>query len=173
VIDSSAYVHPLANVEEGATIGANTRVWQFATVRRGARVGANCVIAQGAFIDSDVEIGDSVKLENYASVHRGARVSDEVFLGPGVILTNDRWPRATTFEGQPKTELDWQCEPVAVARRASIGAGAILLPGAAIGENAMIGAGTVVRGEIPAWAVVTGNPGRIIRIVPEESRAGS
>jgi acetyltransferase-like isoleucine patch superfamily enzyme len=129
------------------------------------------VIAQGAFVDSDVEIGDRAKLENYASVHRGARVGAEVFLGPGAILTNDRWPRATTSDGQLKTAADWTCEPVRVAQRASVGAGAILLPGAAIGENAMIGAGAVIRGAVPAWAVAVGNPGLVIRIVPEDERS--
>lgn len=173
MIDPTAYVHPLANVEEGADVGPNTKIWQFATVRRGARVGANCVIAQGAFVDSDVVIGDRAKLENYASVHRGARIAEEVFLGPGVILTNDKWPRATTLDGQLKTEADWTCEPVCIRRRASIGAGAILLPGASIGENVMVGAGSIVSGEVPAWSVIVGNPGRVVRVVSEESRLRS
>jgi acetyltransferase-like isoleucine patch superfamily enzyme len=163
MIHQTAYIHPLANVEDGACVGANTRVWQFATVRRGAVVGADCVIGQGAFVDTDVQVGDRCKLENYVSAHRGARVEDNVFLGPGVILTNDHWPRATTPEGELKTECDWKCEPVTVSRGASVGAGSILMPGVSIGSRAMVGAGSIVTRDVEPQMVVVGSPARVIR----------
>jgi acetyltransferase-like isoleucine patch superfamily enzyme len=170
LVHPTAFVHPLANVEDGAQIGARTQVWQFATVRRGACVGEDCVLGQGAFIDTDVVVGDKCKLENYATVHRGCRLAAEVFLGPGVTLCNDTWPRATTPAGELKGEADWDCRPVQVERRASIGARAVVLPGVGVGENAMIGAGTVVTRDVPAWGVVAGNPGRLLRVVPPEER---
>jgi acetyltransferase-like isoleucine patch superfamily enzyme len=167
MIDSTAYVHPLANVETGAAIGANTRVWQFATVRAGAKVGADCIIGQGAFVDADVVIGDRCKLENYVSVHRGARVDDEVFLGPGAILANDRWPRATTASGALKTNDDWRCEPAIIEKRASIGAGAIVLPGVRVGRNAMVGAGAVVTRDVGPNGVVVGSPARAVGVAED------
>jgi UDP-2-acetamido-3-amino-2,3-dideoxy-glucuronate N-acetyltransferase len=167
MIDASAFVHPLANVEQGATIGANTKVWQFATVRSGAVVGERCIIGQGAFVDSDVVVGNDCKLENYVSAHRGARIHDGVFLGPSVVLTNDHWPRATRPDGGLATEADWVCEPVTVARGASMGAGAIALPGVTIGEQAMVGSGSVVTRDVPARTVVAGNPARTLKAVPK------
>jgi acetyltransferase-like isoleucine patch superfamily enzyme len=80
------------------------------------------------------------------------------------------WPRATTFEGDLKSEDDWKCEPVFVERRASIGARAVIAPGVHIGSNAMIGAGAVVIRDVPDWGVVVGNPARLLRIVPEDER---
>ena len=158
MIHPTAFVHPLANVEDGAELGAHTQVWQFATVRSGAHIGEQCVIGQGAFVDTDVRIGDRCKIENYVSAHRGARVHDDVFLGPGVILTNDRWPRSTTPDGRLKTEADWRCEPVTIHRGASVGAGAILLPGITVGVETMIGAGAVVTRDPRPGAIVVGNP---------------
>jgi len=166
-VHETAYIHPLANVEEGACIGPNTKVWQFATVRRGAIVGADCVIGQGAFVDTDVVVGDRCKLENYVSAHRGARIEDNVFLGPGVILTNDHWPRATTPDGRLQTEDDWNCEPVTVRRGASVGAGAILCPGVSIGPRAMVGAGSVVTRDVLAHMLVVGSPARVVRRVDD------
>jgi UDP-2-acetamido-3-amino-2,3-dideoxy-glucuronate N-acetyltransferase len=171
LIHPSVFIHPLAHVEDGAEIGANTKVWQFATVRAGARVGAECILGQGAFVDEDTVLGDKCKLENYATVHRGSRLADEVFLGPGVTLCNDMWPRATTFEGSLKSEADWKCEPVFIERRASLGARAVVIPGVRIGDNAMIGAGTVVVTDVPSWGIVVGNPGRLLKVVPPAERA--
>ncbi len=167
MIDPTAFIHPLANVEPGATLGANTKVWQFATVRKNAVVGERCIIGQGAFVDSEVVIGNDCKLENYVSAHRGSRIDDGVFLGPGVILTNDHWPRATRPDGSLATEADWTCEPVSVSRGASMGAGAIALPGVTIGERAMVGSGSVVTKDVPARTVVAGNPARLLKAVPE------
>jgi acetyltransferase-like isoleucine patch superfamily enzyme len=165
LIDESVFIHPLANVEEGAEIGRGTKVWQFASVRRGARVGADCIIGQGAFVDTDVVIGDKCKLENYG-------VADDVFLGPGCILTNDLWPRATNGDGSLKTDADWRCEPVTVERRASVGAGAVILPGVKLGENAMVAAGAVVTRHVEPWTVVAGSPARALRTIPEGEREG-
>jgi acetyltransferase-like isoleucine patch superfamily enzyme len=140
-------------------------------VRSGARVGAGCILGQGSFVDVDTVLGDKCKLENYATVHRGSRLADEVFLGPGVTLCNDMWPRATNGDGSLKSEADWKCEPVIIARRASVGARAVILPGVSIGENAMVGGGSVVVHDVPEWGVVVGNPGRLLKVIPPEERA--
>jgi acetyltransferase-like isoleucine patch superfamily enzyme len=162
-IHPSAFIHPLANVETGAEIGARSKVWQFATVRAGARVGEDCVIAQGAFVDTDVVVGNRCKLENYASLHRGSRLAEEVFVGPGTTLTNDHWPRSTTETGGLKTEADWRCEGVRIEKRASLGAGVIVLPGVTIGSNSMVGAGAVVVRDVASSSLVVGNPARHVR----------
>jgi acetyltransferase-like isoleucine patch superfamily enzyme len=168
-VHPTVFVHPLANVEAGASIGANTKVWQFATVRNGATVGEGCIIGQGAFVDSDVVVGNNCKLENYVSAHRGARIENEVFLGPGVILTNDHWPRAARRDGSLATDDDWKCEPVTVRRGASLGAGAIALPGVTIGEEAMVGSGSVVTRDVLAKTVVAGSPARLLKTITDGS----
>ncbi len=162
MIDPTARIHPLANVEPGAEVGPRTAVWQFATVRRGGRVGADCVLGQGAFVDTDAVIGDRCKLENYVCAHRGARVEDEVFLGPRVILANDHWPRATNPDGSLKQDSDWRCEGVRIGRRASVGAGAVVLPGVSVGAGAMIGAGAVVTRDVDPGAIAVGTPARTV-----------
>jgi acetyltransferase-like isoleucine patch superfamily enzyme len=96
-------------------------------------------------------------------------LEDEVFIGHSVTFTNDLYPRATNTDGQLQTEADWKCIPTLVKRRASIGSGATLLCGITIGENAMIGAGSVVTKDVPPGAVVVGNPARIIKSLPLKS----
>jgi acetyltransferase-like isoleucine patch superfamily enzyme len=134
-------------------------------VRSGAIVGEECVIGQGAFVDTDVVLGSRCKLENFASVHRGSRVADEVFLGPGVILTNDSWPRATNEDGTLKTEAEWHCQPTRIETRASLGAGVIVLPGVTVGANCMVGAGAVVTKDLASGLVAIGNPAAVVRSV--------
>ena len=90
-------------------------------------------------------------------------MEDEVFIGHNVTFINDRYPRATTDQGQLKTDADWQCIPTVVKRRASIGSGATVLCGVTVGEGAIVGAGSVVTRDVPAWTVVVGNPARVVR----------
>jgi UDP-2-acetamido-3-amino-2,3-dideoxy-glucuronate N-acetyltransferase len=154
------FIHSTADVSPRATIGTGTCVWHQAQVREGARIGNNCIIGKGVYIDFDVTIGSNVKIQNGTSVYHGVVVEDGVFLGPGVILTNDRLPRAINPDGTLKTDTDWKVSPIKIQRGASLGAGAVVLPGVIVGEFAMVGAGAVVTQDVATHALVYGNPAR-------------
>lgn len=137
-------LHPLSNVY-GCVVGDETRVAAFAEIQRGAVVGARCKVSSHAFICD------------------GVTVEDEVFIGHHVCFTNDRHPRATNRDGSLQTADDWKLVPTLVRRGASIGSGAVILPGVTIGEGALVGAGSVVTRDVPAGATVAGNPARLLR----------
>jgi|GEM_PF-714704 len=160
MIHPDAFIHPKAHVE-GAMIGARSKVWQFASVIRGAVVGEDCNLATGACLDGST-IGDRTIICHNVAMGPGFRVGDDVFIGPQVTLCNDRWPRAhkTGFDIDRYRGDDMA---VIIEDGASIGAGAVILPGVHIGEGAMIGANSVVTGNVPAHHVWIGN-GRIIPI---------
>jgi acetyltransferase-like isoleucine patch superfamily enzyme len=158
----ATFVHESAAVDRRATLGEGTRVWNNAQVREGARIGRECVIGSGAYIDAHVRIGDRVKIENGALVFSGARIDDGAFIGPHACLANDRRPRAVTPEGTLKTSKDWRMERVHVERGASLGAQSVIVPPATIGSFALVAAGAVVLGDVPAHAIVAGNPARTI-----------
>jgi acetyltransferase-like isoleucine patch superfamily enzyme len=160
VIDPSARVHASADLEADVTVGSGTSIWNRAQVRAGARIGRDCVIGRDVFIDEGVSLGDRVKVQNGALIYHGVTVSDAVFIGPGAILTNDRHPRAVTATGQLARDADWTVSPILIADGASIGAGAIIVAGCDVGTYAMVGAGAVVTRDVPAHAVVAGNPAR-------------
>lgn len=126
----------------GCSIGERTKIGAFVEIQKNARVGARCKVSSHTFICE------------------GVTVEDEVFIGHGVRFINDLYPRATTAEGALQTEDDWSVVPTRVARRASIGSGAVILAGVTIGERAMVGAGAVVTADVPAGAVVSGVPAR-------------
>jgi acetyltransferase-like isoleucine patch superfamily enzyme len=155
------FIHPTADVSPQATIGHGTKIWHQAQIREDARIGPNCIISKGVYVDFGVSIGANSKLQNGVYVYHGATVEDGVFLGPGVILTNDKLPRAINPDGSLKSDADWQVSPICIKRGASIGAGSVVLPGVTIGEFAMIGAGTVVTRDVPSHGLVYGNPGHI------------
>ena len=129
----------------GCEIGDNTKIGSFVEIQKGARVGSNCKVSSHTFICE------------------GVHVEDEVFIGHGVNFINDKYPRATAESGALQTEADWQVVPTHVGRGTSIGTGATILCGIQIGEGAIIGAGSVVTRDVPAGAVVAGNPARIIK----------
>ena len=149
------FVHPDGRCESD-NVGSGTRVWAFAHVLAGAVVGRDCNVCDGAFIEGGVVIGDRVTIKNQVMVFDRVTVEDDVFLGPGVIFTNDRNPRA--FVKVDPAEL----LPTLVRQGATIGAGAVIVCGIEIGPFAFIGAGAVVTRDVPAHAFVVGNPGRII-----------
>jgi UDP-2-acetamido-3-amino-2,3-dideoxy-glucuronate N-acetyltransferase len=146
------FKHHSAEVQTEA-IGSNTKIWQFCVVLRHARIGSNCNICAFCFIENNVVIGNSVTVKNGVYIWDGIILEDNVFIGPNVTFTNDKTPRSKVYPPHfPKT---------LVRRGASIGGGAVILPGLTIGENAMIGAGAVVTKDVPANAVVYGDAARI------------
>jgi acetyltransferase-like isoleucine patch superfamily enzyme len=162
VIDPSARVHPSADVESGVYVGSRTSVWHGAQLREGARVGSDCVVGRDTFIDVGVVIGDRVKVQNGALLYNGVTVEDGVFIGPGAILTNDRYPRAITTTGDLAGSDDWAVSPITLRMGCSIGAGAVVVAGVDVGSYATVGAGAVVTKSVPNNALVVGNPARRI-----------
>lgn len=157
---SPPFIHSHALVESDQ-IGAGTRIWAFAHVMPGAVIGSGCNICDHTCIDPDVVVGDRVTVKSFVYLVDGMRIEDDVFIGPQATFTNDRFPRSR----QP-----FHCESMRIGRGASVGAGAILIPGVAIGEGAMIAAGAVVTRDVPAFSVVIGNPARVVRTVTGAER---
>jgi UDP-2-acetamido-3-amino-2,3-dideoxy-glucuronate N-acetyltransferase len=158
VIDPSARVHATADLEPNVAVGPGTSIWHRAQVRTGARLGADCVVGRDVFIDEGVTIGDRVKIQNLALVYHGVTVGDGVFIGPGAILTNDRYPRAVTSTGELARAADWVVSPIALEDGCSIGAGAVVVAGVTVGRYATVGAGAVVTRDVPSHALVVGSP---------------
>jgi acetyltransferase-like isoleucine patch superfamily enzyme len=148
MVDSTAFVHPKAHVE-GSHVGAGTKIWQFASVIRGAKVGVGCVIGDCAMVDA-ATVGDYSKIGRKASIHPGVVLGKWVFVGPGVETCNDCFPRADDFGFDGDGLLSGRLVTIRVRDGASIGAGAIILPGVTIGERAMIAAGAVCSHDVPA-----------------------
>jgi acetyltransferase-like isoleucine patch superfamily enzyme len=155
-------IHPTAEVESGAVIGPHTRVWHFAHIRSGAVVGDNCNIGYNVYVDSGAVVGNNVKLQNRVSIYRGVTLEDGVFVGPHVTFTNDKYPRAITPEGAPISDDDWTPVETLIKYGASIGAGAVILPGLTIGRWAMVAAGARVTRDVPDYGLVVGSPARLV-----------
>jgi acetyltransferase-like isoleucine patch superfamily enzyme len=157
-----AQIHPSASIEPGADIGSHTRIWSNAQVRTGAKIGRNCVLGRNVFVDVDVVVGDNVKIQNNALLHEGVEVANGVFIGPSVIFTNDRVPRAVKPDGTLKTAADWTLGKTVVQDGASLGAGVVVITGVTVGRWSMIGSGSVVTRDVPDHALAVGNPARVI-----------
>lgn len=150
---SQFFRHDTAIVES-SSIGRGTRIWAFAHVLPGAVVGADCNICDHTFIENDVHIGDRVTIKCGVQLWDGITIEDDVFIGPNATFTNDPYPRSGHHPSQLVRTL--------VRKGASIGANATLMPGITVGQRAMIGAGSVVTGDVPPLAIVTGSPARIV-----------
>lgn len=157
-------------VEEGATVGDGTVVWNLTQIRAGATIGAACVIGRNVFIDAGVVVGDRCKIQNNVLVYAPARLDDGVFVGPAAVLTNDRYPRAVNPDGTTKAALDWKAEGVHLGSGASIGAGAVVLSGVDVGAWALVAANAMVTRDVAAFALVAGVPARRIAWVGRAGR---
>lgn len=156
----SVKIDPTSVVDEGAQIGQGTTIWHFSHIMK-ATIGENCNIGQNVFVSSDVVLGNNVKVQNNVSIYTGVICEDDVFLGPSCVFTNVINPRSFINR---KHEF----RQTLVKRGASIGANATIICGATIGEYAMIGAGAVVTKDVPPYALVVGNPGRVVGKVDKE-----
>lgn len=161
IISMGVRIHPTAEVSEKARIGDGSSVWHHAQVREGASIGENCIIGKGVYVDAGVSIGNNVKIQNYVSVYHGLTIEDGVFVGPHVCFTNDMHPRAVNPDGSLKAADDWVLSETLVKRGAALGANSTIRCGIAIGEWAMVGSGSVVTTDVPAYGLVYGNPARL------------
>lgn len=146
-------IHPLSDCQ--AVVPESTNVWQFCVVLPGAQIGENCNICSHCFIENDVRIGNNVTIKSGVQIWDGITLEDNVCIGANVTFTNDRYPRAKN--------KDWKLEKTIVKKGASIGAGSTVLCGITIGENAMVGIGSVVTKDVPAGEVWFGNPAVYIK----------
>ncbi|HRK91195.1 MAG TPA: acyltransferase [Anaerolineales bacterium] len=144
-------------------LGANVKVYAFVNLY-GCEVDDESRIGTFVEIQKGAKIGKRVKISSHSFICEGVTIEDEVFIGHGVMFINDKYPRATTKGGSLQSEADWVCVPTVVKKRASIGSNATILCGVTIGEGALIGAGSVVTRDVPAGAVVAGNPARPISV---------
>ena len=151
---SAAFIHESSFVDEGASIGEDTKVWHFCHIQSGARIGRGCSLGQNVNVANNVVIGDGVKIQNNVSIYEGVTLEDHVFCGPSCVFTNDLTPRAK----YPKGHENYL--QTIVHTGASIGANATIVCGHELGEWCMIGAGAVVTGDVPAHALMLGVPAR-------------
>ena len=159
--DTPAYrVAPGADISPDATIGDGSSIWHLAQVREGARLGADCVVGRGAYIGSGVAMGAGCKIQNYALVYEPAELADGVFVGPAAVFTNDHFPRAVSPDLTPKSASDWDAVGVTCETGASIGARAVCVAPVTIGTWAMVAAGATVVHDVPPHALVAGVPAR-------------
>ena len=150
------FVHESSFVDEGVQIGKGTRIWHFSHIQSGARIGAECILGQNVNVGNNVKVGNYCKIQNNVSIYEGVELQDYVFCGPSMIFTNIRLPRSEF----PQQGIKYY-EKTLVKKSASIGANATIVCGITIGEYALIGSGSVVTKDVPAFALVIGNPGKI------------
>lgn len=162
-----ATIAATADVDDRAHLGPRTRVWHLAQVREGATIGADCILGRGSYVGPGVTIGDNCKLQNHALVYEPAVLEDGVFVGPAVVFTNDVFPRAVNPDGSLKSADDWHAVGVTARAGASIGARAVCIAPVVIGRWALVAAGSVVRMDVPDYALVAGVPARRIGWVGE------
>ena len=143
-------------------LGENVRIYAFVNLY-GCEIGDDSRIGTFVEIQKGAHIGKRVKVSSHTFICEGVTIEDNAFIGHGVMFINDKYPRATTPTGVSQTEADWVCVTTTVKKGASIGSNATILCGVTIGEGAIVGAGSVVTRNVPAWTVVAGNPARVLR----------
>ena len=144
-------------------LGRDVKVFAFVNLY-GCTIGDGSKVGTFVEIQKNSVIGQNVKISSHTFICEGVQIEDNVFVGHNVSFINDKYPRSANTDGILQTEADWQCVPTVVKKRASIGSGATILCGVCIGEGATVGAGSVVTKDVPAGAVVAGNPARVLRL---------
>jgi len=153
-----------ARIAPDVKLGQDVKIYAFVNLY-GCEIGDDTKIGTFVEIQKGARIGNRVKVSSHSFICEGVTIEDEVFIGHGVMFINDKYPRATTGAGQLQTEADWLCTPTLIKRGSSIGSNATILCGVTVGENAIVGAGSVVTHDVPPGAVVAGSPARIIRTI--------
>lgn len=153
-------ISSLAIIDEGATIGSNTKVWAFSHICHNAKIGSNCIIGEGVHIGPNVIVGDNCKIQNHALIYEGVIIDDHVFIGPNVVTTNDPYPRSFG---------DWshRFKKTFIKKGVGIGANSTILCGITLDEFCMIGAGSVVTENVMPQSLVKGNPARHVRFMAD------
>src|SRR6201993_2325438 len=149
-------------IADDVKLGKNVRLSKFINLY-GCEIGDETKIGAFVEIQKNARIGRRCKISSHTFICEGVTIEDNVFIGHGVMFTNDTYPRATSLEGRLQTEADWKVEKTVVRRGASIGTGATILPNTSIGENAVVGAGSVVTRDVPANTITAGNPAKVLR----------
>ena len=159
------FLHESSFVDDNVKIGKGTKIWHFSHVQSGSIIGKDCSIGQNVNIGNNVIIGNSVKIQNNISVYEGVELEDYVFCGPSMVFTNIKLPRSEF----PQRGKEFYAKTL-VKKSASIGANATIVCGVTIGEYALIGSGSVVTKDVPPYALVIGNPGRIVGKVDKKGK---
>ena len=157
-------VHPSSYIDEGAEIGAGTKIWHFCHIQSGARIGKCCSLGQNVNVSNNVTIGDYCKIQNNVSIYEGVELEDGVFCGPSCVFTNDLTPRARYPKGHENYKR------TLIKEGASIGANATIVCGHTVGRFAMVAAGAVVTKDVPDYSLVAGVPARVIGRVDERGK---
>ena len=153
---------PFRIIAPDVKLGKNVRIFSFTNLY-GCEIGDDVKIGTFVEIQKGVKVGNRCKISSHSFICEGVTLEDEVFVGHNVVFTNDRYPRAANENGRLQAESDWKCIPTLVKRGASIGSGAVLLCGITIGENVIIGAGSVVTKDVPANTIAVGNPAKVMK----------
>jgi acetyltransferase-like isoleucine patch superfamily enzyme len=162
-------------MKEYACIAANVKLGKNVTLSKfinlyGCEIGDNTKIGAFVEIQKNAKVGNNCKISSHTFICEGVTIEDSTFIGHSVTFVNDMYPRATTTDGQLQSEKDWKVEPTVVKKGASIGSGSTVLSSIVIGENALVGAGSVVTKDVPANTIVAGNPARMLRRITSDPR---
>ena len=166
--ENKYFAHESSYVDNNVEIGKGTKIWHFSHIQSGAEIGEGCSIGQNVNIGNNVKIGNYVKIQNNVSVYEGVELEDYVFCGPSMVFTNIKVPRSEF----PQRGSEYY-QKTLVKKSASIGANATIVCGVTIGEYALIGSGAVVTKDVPDYALVIGNPGRVVGIVDKKGYINS